>query len=83
MSRDSSVDVAVSCRLDDRGSITGSDRDFSLLHRVQTGYGVHPASYPVDTVGPFSGVKRGPSSSEVKNAGDIPPLPYTSSEHGA
>jgi hypothetical protein len=59
-------------------------RDFSLLHSVQTGSGVHPASYPNGTVGFSPGVKRQgreadhspPSSAEVKNGGAIPPLPY-------
>jgi hypothetical protein len=47
---------------------------FSLLHVVQTGSGAHPASYPVDTEGSSSGVKRPeletdhspPTSAEVK-----------------
>jgi hypothetical protein len=29
----------------------------SLLHVVQTGFGVHPASYPMDTGGSFPGGK--------------------------
>jgi hypothetical protein len=29
-------------------------RNLSLLHRVQTGYGAHPASYPMGTGGSFS-----------------------------
>jgi hypothetical protein len=49
--------------------------DFSLHHRVQTGSGAHPASYPMGTEGSFSGIKRPgretdhspPSSAEVKN----------------
>jgi hypothetical protein len=43
------------------------------------------------TRGPFSGIKRlardadhsPPSSAEVENGGAIPPLPHTSSWHGA
>jgi hypothetical protein len=31
--------------------------NFSLHHRVQTGSGAHPASYPVGTSGSFPGVK--------------------------
>jgi hypothetical protein len=46
----------------------------------------HPASHPMDTVGPSPGVKRSEhesnistlSSSEVKNGGNIPPLPPAS-----
>jgi hypothetical protein len=30
----------------------------SLLHSIQTGFGAHPASYPMGTGGCFSGVKR-------------------------
>jgi len=30
---------------------------FSLRHRVQTGYGVHPVSYPMDTERSFLGDK--------------------------
>jgi hypothetical protein len=48
--------------------------NFSLHHRVQTGSGAHPASYPVGTRGSSLGVKRlgceadhsPPSSVEVK-----------------
>jgi hypothetical protein len=48
--------------------------NFFLLHRVHTGSVVHPASYPVGTVGSFRGVKRpgreadhsSASSAEVK-----------------
>jgi hypothetical protein len=32
--------------------------NFSLLHIVQTGSGVHPTSYKVGTGGSFPGVKR-------------------------
>jgi hypothetical protein len=31
--------------------------NFSLHHRVQNGYGVHPASYPMGTRGSFRGRK--------------------------
>jgi hypothetical protein len=49
----------------------------SDYHRVQTGFGVYPASYPMDPGGPFPGGKARPgneadhsppSSAEVKNA---------------
>jgi hypothetical protein len=59
---------------------------FSLLHSVHYGYGVHPASYPMDTVS--LGVKRPgreaehspPSSAEVKKGApinSIPPYVFT------
>jgi hypothetical protein len=51
MSRGSSVGIATGYGLDDRGVgvrvPVGSE--FSLLHVVQTGSGVHPASYPMGT----------------------------------
>jgi hypothetical protein len=78
--RDSSVGIALSCGLDDRGSrvrFPGGGRGagkISLHHRVQNGSGAHPASYPMGTRGSFPGVKRPvreadlspPSSAEVK-----------------
>jgi hypothetical protein len=50
--------------------------NFYFHHRVQSGSGAHPASYPIGTRGSFSAVKRPgretdhspPSSAEVKNA---------------
>jgi hypothetical protein len=30
-------------------------RNFSLVHNVQTGFGAHPASYTMGTVGLFPG----------------------------
>jgi hypothetical protein len=58
--------------------------DFSFLHRVQTGHGFHPASYPMGTGGSSPRVNRPgheadyspPSSVEVKNGGAMPPLPH-------
>jgi hypothetical protein len=44
-------------RLDDRGSILGTGKDFPLLHLVQTGSGIHLASYPGGTGGSFLGVE--------------------------
>jgi hypothetical protein len=46
--------------LDNRGSVPGRGRDFSLHHRLQTGSGVHPISYTCTIVirGSFPGVKR-------------------------
>jgi len=42
----------VGYELDDRGSNIGREF-FSLCHRVQTGSGVNPASYPMGTCGSF------------------------------
>jgi hypothetical protein len=53
--------------------------NFSLHHRVQTGSGAHPASYPLVTRGSFPGGEADhspPSSVEVKNAWS-----YTSTPH--
>jgi hypothetical protein len=64
--------------------------DFSLHHRIQTGSGAHPASYPMGTSGslPEEGVLKQlgreadhspPSSAEVKNAWSYtsaPPVPF-------
>jgi hypothetical protein len=43
--------------MDDRGSIPGKGNYeiFSLRHRVQTGSGAHPASYPMGTGGNAAG----------------------------
>jgi hypothetical protein len=62
---------------------------FSLLHRVQTVFGAHPASYTVRIEGLFLRVKRpgreadnsSPYNVEVKNGGIIPPPPHLSSWH--
>jgi hypothetical protein len=45
-------------RLDDRSSrvrFPAGDGNFSLYHRVQNGFGAHPASYPMGTGGSFPG----------------------------
>jgi hypothetical protein len=69
MSRDNSVGILTGYWLDGRGSIPGTSKIyFSVLHSVQTGAGVHPASHPMGTRGP-------PSSAEVKKGGAIPPPP--------
>jgi hypothetical protein len=77
-SRDSSVGTALGYGLDDGGSRVrlpaGAGNSFH--HRVQTGSGVHPASYLTGTSGSFPGGKAAgheadhspPSSAEVKNA---------------
>jgi hypothetical protein len=51
-------------------------RDFSL-HVVQTGFGAHPASYPMDRVmrEEREAGHLPPSCAEVKNGGAVPPLP--------
>jgi hypothetical protein len=41
--------------------VPGGARNFSLHHRIQTGSGVHPASYPMGTRGSFRGGKCGRS----------------------
>jgi hypothetical protein len=85
MSRDSSVGIAAGWTTQVRFPV---GQDFSFLHSVQTGSGVHPISYPRDTWGDFPRVvkRKGleadhspPSNSKVKNDGVISPLPYTSS----
>jgi hypothetical protein len=55
VSRDSAVSIATSYWLDDRGVGVQVQwgQEFSLLHIVQTGSGVHPTSYPMDTGGSF------------------------------
>jgi hypothetical protein len=70
--------------LEDRGSIRGRGRFFCFRHRVQTGSGPHPASYPTSTGDYFPGVKRPgreaehspPSSAEVKNEWSCTSTPY-------
>jgi hypothetical protein len=59
----------------------------SLPHKLQTGPGAHLASYPVGTGSSFPWEKRPtcegnrshPSKEEVKNCGDILPVPHMSS----
>jgi hypothetical protein len=53
----SSVSIVTRLRLDERGSIPGRGRNFSLLHRIQTGSGVHTVSYPMGTGYYFLGIK--------------------------
>jgi hypothetical protein len=43
--------------LDGRGSILGRGREYSLRHRIQTGSGARPASYPMRTRDYFTGDK--------------------------
>jgi hypothetical protein len=55
--RGSSVSMATGHGLDDRVSISGGARFFSL-QSVQTGSEANPASDPIGTVGSFPGIKR-------------------------
>jgi hypothetical protein len=76
LSRESVVGIATGCGLDDRGSEFESrqDQEFSFLHVVQTGSGVHPTFYPIGTGGSYPDLKRPgceadhspPTSAEVK-----------------
>jgi hypothetical protein len=61
-SRGSSVSIVSDYGLDDRAiwvRFLQRPKDFSSGLYVQTGFGAHPASYPMGTEGPFPGVKRG------------------------
>jgi hypothetical protein len=53
MSRGSSVGIKTSYGLDRRVRFPAGASDFSLLYNVQTGSGVHPASYTMGTGGLF------------------------------
>jgi hypothetical protein len=66
--------------MDGRGSICDRGKgSLSLFHSVQTGSGVHPTSdlSPGVNHGEPEADNCPPSSAEVKNGGDIPPLPHT------
>jgi hypothetical protein len=52
--RDSVVGTATGYGLDDRGVGVRYGQEFSLLHVVHTGSGVHPASYSMGTGVSFS-----------------------------
>jgi hypothetical protein len=51
----SSVGIAMDYCLDDRGSLPSRGKRFFLLWKVQTGYGAHPAPYPMGSWGFFPG----------------------------
>jgi hypothetical protein len=63
----------------------------NFLHVVQTGFGAHPASYPIGIGTLSSGVKRPgheaghspPTSAEIKKMWIYTSLPHTSSWRGA
>jgi hypothetical protein len=60
VSRGSSVSIVSSFKLDDRAIQVRSPaeaKDSSSSLCVQTGFGAHPASYPMGTGGPFPGAK--------------------------
>jgi hypothetical protein len=59
MSLGSAVSIVSDCRLDDQASIPGRAKDFSCSLYVHTSSEAHPASYPMGTGGPTTGVKRG------------------------
>jgi hypothetical protein len=79
-----SVRTAMGYELDRRGSIPCRG-NICLLHSVQTGYGAHPASYPMGTGGGGGGEAdhSPPSSTDVENSGATPLLSHTSSWRGA
>jgi hypothetical protein len=59
-SRDNSVGIATGYGLEDRMigvQFPAGDANFSLHHQVQTGSGVYPVSYPMDTRASFTGGK--------------------------
>jgi hypothetical protein len=58
MSWGRSVSIASDYRLEDRNSIPGRAKGFSSSLCVQISSEAHPASYPMDTRGPFPAVKR-------------------------
>jgi hypothetical protein len=92
-SRDSSVGIATSYGLDDRGSDFESrwSQELSLLQIVETDYEVHPTSYPMGTGGSFPGGKRPgrevdhspPTSAEVKKMWIYTSTPHTPSWRSA
>jgi hypothetical protein len=55
LTRDSVVGIATGYGLDNRGSEFESQwgQEFSVLHLIQTGSGVHPTSCPMGTGGSF------------------------------
>jgi hypothetical protein len=60
VSRDSSVGIAATYCLDDRGDgvrVAMGSRIFTSPHVVQNGSGVHPTSYPMGDVASFPGGK--------------------------
>jgi hypothetical protein len=67
-------------------SSVGIEMVYGLLHSLQTGSGIHSASYPTGIRGSFSGGEADhvpPSNAEVKNSGAIPTLPHIFLWHSA
>jgi hypothetical protein len=56
-SMDSSVGIATGHELDGRGSISSKGKIYSVLHSVQIGSEVHPASYTIGRGGSVFGDK--------------------------
>jgi hypothetical protein len=90
-SRDSWVNIEMGCWLDGRVSIPGSGKRFYSTPQRPDRLWAHPSTSPMGTGGSFPGGKAAGreadhsplSSAEVKNGGAVPPLPHTSSWHGA
>jgi hypothetical protein len=63
--------------LDDRVSIPGTanTKIFSLHHGVQTGFGAHPASYPLNSSFPGGKVAHLHLVSTLRMREAVPPLP--------
>jgi hypothetical protein len=77
--RDSSVSIATRYGLDGQGRLPARAQNFSLLHSVQTNSGARPVSYPESKAAGREADHSHPSNSDVKNDGDISPLPHRSS----
>jgi hypothetical protein len=66
--------VSIVTKLETDGLTSSRDRDFSLHHSIKAGYEAHPAFYPTDIRGSFSGLKQPGSefdqltNAEIKNA---------------
>jgi hypothetical protein len=93
------LSLNINCRGNLRSDVHGleaevrfltENRDFSLLHSLQTGSGAHLASYPMSTE---DSIPEGKATwrendhsllsyAEVMNGGAIPPPPHTSSWRG-
>jgi hypothetical protein len=80
-SRDSAVGVAAGYWLDGRVSIPFRGKGLSVFQSVQTGYGTHPASYPVGAGGYFPGAWSWPlisiSSSSCSCSSSVAPTSST------
>jgi hypothetical protein len=86
------IGIALGYGTDGRGfRVPSGAGKFSLHHRVQSDFGVHPASYPVGTRGSFPGMKRPgretdhslQPSTKFKNVWSYTSIPSTPSWRGA